>query len=151
MNFIKIIRRIFGESADFTTKQTTFICNQFGREKTISIGQKVFCIYYHESIHKNLPFGIGFTPPKYGVVIGDAGIHKGYSYNKNIDLQWLYVKFDEYNRNIAIPIDCIDDAKQSIEATKHMIETQAPISFQDACARESLKKQTIKGELFLNT
>lgn len=96
--------------------------NQFGIERTLEIGQKVECIYYHEDIQWKenketwrslVPFmDAPFTPVKLGIIVGDAG-NRPYYLSFGNGQQFLYVKFKEYRFAKAIPISCIKDAKQS--------------------------------------
>jgi hypothetical protein len=66
------------------SEKTTFKFKNWGNEYVLSVGQKVECVYYHESIqmHKDgksrgllsLLFDDDFTPVKLGIIVGSAGV-----------------------------------------------------------------------------
>lgn len=99
----------------FKKKETEFHYDRWGTDIVLRIGQKVKCVYYHEQIQYPFHFINPFTPVKFGVIKGSAGIRPYYLAGGNGKEQYLYVKFDEYIRKKAIPISCIYDA---IEAAK---------------------------------
>ena len=109
-------------------KEETFIRTQYGDTETFYTGQKVRCIYYHESIqHPYMIIG-GFTPVKLGIIVGDAGTRPYYlaGSTKSTEAvgteQYLYVKFKEYFFKKAIPISCMNDAQKEARALENMLK-----------------------------
>lgn len=113
--------------------ETTFKHTVFGHEKELYIGQKVECVYYHESIQLDsdkrrqsiLSTIVGdstFTPIKCGKIVGSAGVRPYYlsgstNTGANGKELYLFVKFPEYTLKKAIPISCITDARQAANDT----------------------------------
>lgn len=104
-----------------------------GSKKIFSKGQKVFCYYYHESIQLSktpslnpLRYFEMFTPCKFGVVIGNAGMRRFYlAVDDNgfgAKEQYVYVKFKEYLLPKAIPISCIEDATEYAKNTEELLK-----------------------------
>jgi hypothetical protein len=99
--------------------------------KDFKKGQKVRCIYYHEEIQKPNKLWIidkPFTPVKNGIVVGDAGMREYYlQYDGNKKeygglQQFVYIKFNEYLFEKAIPISCVTDCKEAAEKLESFLE-----------------------------
>jgi hypothetical protein len=65
-------------------------------------------------------FDKAFKPVKYGVIVGDSGIHP-YWLGRDRKEQYLLVKFSEYNFAKPIPISCIRDAEQSAKEAEFFL------------------------------
>lgn len=118
LSFFKRKEKITPHKCLISSADTVFIDTRFGKNKKLFIGQKVQCVYYHERIqYPNTIKAEFFTPVKCGVIIGDAGVRKYYLACGDGTEQYLWVKFKEYIFNKAIPVSCIDDAKESAERT----------------------------------
>jgi hypothetical protein len=113
-------------------KQKIFIFDKYGVERTLAVGQKVICDYYHEysrryekSAYKRTLLSKmidkPFKPVKFGVIVGDAGVHP-YWLGKDRKEQYLFVKFKEYFLPKPIPISCIKDALSESRNTAAFIE-----------------------------
>lgn len=113
-------------------KQKTFICNKYGTETILQVGQKVKCFYYHEY---GRPYEVDsykrkwwqlfdkpFKPVKLGVIVGDAGTHQYWLGDNDRKEQYLLVKFKEYFFAKPIPISCIIDANQFAERMAILLE-----------------------------
>lgn len=108
----------------------TFVIEKYGNKKEFVTGQKVECVYYHEYDNEKDAYQRSFLskmidkpfkPVKLGVILGDAGIHP-YWLGSDRKEQYLFVKFKEYKLPKPIPISCIQDALESAERNKRMIE-----------------------------
>lgn len=98
----------------------TYTKNKYGITELLSDGQKVMCGYYHEYDREYMKDAYKrtlleriidkpFKPVKFGVIVGDAGIHPFWL---GIDRkeQYLLVKFEGDFFAKPIPISCIEDA-----------------------------------------
>lgn len=94
------------------------------------VGQKVECIYYHEYDNESNRYqrpiiqrllDKPFKPVKFGVITGDAGTHPYWLADSTGQEQYLFVKFEEYLFDKAIPISCIQDAVEAAESTKKFL------------------------------
>lgn len=125
-----------------------FMIEKYGKTSNFHAGQKVIATYYHESIQypdKNFCFDEPFTPSKFGVIKGDAGMKDYYLGTDNKE-QFLWVKFREYLFKKAIPMSCLLDAGEYIQLTKIILN-------QGECnndTRQYFEDNIKQGEKFIN-
>ena len=114
-------------------KETKFIYTKYGITSELFVGQKVECSYYGEWSHVADKYkrplyqqiiDRPFKPVKLGVIIGDAGIHP-YWLGDSRGERYLFVRFNEYLFDKAIPISCIEDAKKSAEKMLYILNQDA--------------------------
>ena len=128
---------------------------KYGIKNIFFIGQKVQCVYYHESIqypNKLWIFEKPFTPVKLGVIVGCAGIKPYYLSLKDGKELYLYVKFKEYYSKKAIPASCVIDASKEAESIKTLLEKNKHKIGQPGYSEESYNKlllQQRKAESYL--
>lgn len=135
---------------------------KYTENRTVNIGQKVECVYYHEYERWYMKDAYKrtwlsrlidkpFKPVKLGVIVGDAGIHP-YWLGTDRKEQYLFVKFKEYIFPKPIPISCIRDALQSAERTLAMLERDKDKIGQKGYGQnafDSLLKQAAKALKFV--